>query len=113
MKPTPGIFVSFPVNSVGLAASVPVVPVIFTPETPRIARPTVSLIVVVRPIGVPFSSVKLKVTRLLFGAPACEAPASLYSTGTVSSSPTLPSLTTSLISKVGGVPSFHAVPPNL
>ena len=60
VKPTPGIFVSFPVNSVGIPASFPpIVPVIFAPETPRIARSTVSLIVVVRPIGVPFSSVKL------------------------------------------------------
>ena len=59
VKPTPGIFVSFPVNSVGVAAPVPVVPVIFAPETPRIARPTVSVIVVVRPIGVPFSFVKV------------------------------------------------------
>ena len=60
MKPTPGIFVSFPVNSVGIAASLPpIVPVIFAPETPRIARPTVSVIVVVRPIGSPFSFVKV------------------------------------------------------
>ena len=50
---------------------------------------------------------------LPFGAPACEAPASRYSTGTTRSSPTFPSLTVSLISNVGGVPSFHAVPPYL
>ena len=59
MKPTPGIFVSFPVNSVGFPAPDPVVPVIFSPETPTIARLTVSLIVIVRFSGVPFSSVKL------------------------------------------------------
>ena len=59
MKPTPGILVSFPVNSVGFPAPAPVVPVIFSPETPIIARPTVSLIVAVRLRGVPFSSVKL------------------------------------------------------
>ena len=59
MKPTLGIFVSVPVNSVGFPAPAPVVPVIFAPETPTIARLTVSLIVIVRSSGVPFSSVKL------------------------------------------------------
>ena len=59
VKPTPGILVSSPVKSVTVLAPSPVVPVIFTPETPKIARPTVSLIVAVRLRGFPFSSVKL------------------------------------------------------